>query len=150
MKVFYLILFCFILLSECKESNNSANCGNLKFIPHYYQKTGNGYFHHIILKNYSEECFNNILWIDEIHNYLDTIKKNTPICGISFYSSDADFPKDPDHQNWEIIKKDIIIYFYFAEKFYSNSKYPRISALSIYVNGKEFEVNLDPFKRNHH
>lgn len=145
MKTLKLIVLIFIL-GSCNPNNagsfDEKDCIEPHIRPIYYEQGCNGnkcgYFHTIMLDSYNEDCFNHYDFVFMADKYLDSVKTNLPVKGITFVRP-FDFHPAYDSEDAGPIRENSIVDIYYTDET-MNNKVPEISSISIWTKGKRRDL----------
>jgi hypothetical protein len=136
------ILTCIFLLAACTPSDTTT-CTEPNLNRIYTEKGCNGdicgYYHTIMLDSYSENCFNDYDFIYLADMYLDSVRIDIPVKGITFVKP-FNFQPVYDSRDVGPIRDNSIVDIFYSDSI-MNDKVPEISSISIWTNKKR--KNLD-------
>lgn len=145
MKTLKLIVLLFIL-GSCNPDNagsfDEKDCVETDIRPIYYEQGCNGdkcgYFHTVMLDSYNDDCFNQYDFVFMADTYLDSVKTNLPVKGITFVRP-FDFHPAYDSEDAGPIRENSIVDIYYTDET-MNNKVPEISSISIWTKGKRKDL----------
>jgi hypothetical protein len=141
LSILILILLFFPSCSSDKAAETKCIEPKIKCI--YFEQGCNGdkcgYFHTVMLDHYNDNCFNDYDFIYIADKYLDSVKTNLPVKGITFVKP-FNFQPVYDSRDIEPIRDNSIVDIYFMDDTMKN-KVPEITSICIWINGerKQFE-----------
>jgi hypothetical protein len=92
-----------------------------------------GYWHYVMLDEYSDKCFNDYGFVFVADKYLDSVKNDLPVKGIQFISP-FEFRPVYDSQDLGPLDKNSILEITYSDST-MHLKIPEIHSLAIWVNG---------------
>lgn len=137
-KIILLLAFCFWKCTSKIETPKIYNCKKITLRQYDISQD----VHHLILDNYCDECLDDILREGLIRKYLDTVRITGHLNGVFLYSTDENFPKNREYQDFPKINKNLIVgYAFFDEK---DSLYKNPTGIYTYMEGKRRYISI-PF-----
>jgi hypothetical protein len=143
LRIIFIIVLFFLIGCKAKDQNLATDykTKSLKLV--YTDGSGiggpsdsgqyeiSGYNHYLFIENYDDNAFDNFL-IDYADKYIDTCKTNVPIWSIIFCKP---FNFEPTDDSWRVLLNHAIVRIgYGVETLHK--KYPEISSITFYNNGK--------------
>ena len=112
---FHLIALCLLASNWVEPKNTTSNCNNVTIERAYTEPLStNGsasYSHYLLLKNYSDECYDDISFSKLAKEYADTCTSKKPISIIHFITSAEGMHFESREPDYERIKENEVIGF---------------------------------------
>lgn len=136
MKYFLPIILLIFITVRCNSKRDTCNEPRLKQLHFSEGCNGDkcGYYHTVMLDNYYERCFDDYDFIYIADKYLDSVKANLPVNGITFVKP-FDFQPHYDSRDYGPIRENSIVDIYYNDETMKN-KVPEITSISIWTNGE--------------
>jgi len=133
----FIILLIAIVFDACSGEQSEKACSEPVIKKVYSMRGCNGdkcgYFHTLMLDKYIDDCFNNYDFVYLADRYLDSVKNDVPVCGITFVKP-FDFEPAFDSRDFEPIREHTIVEIFYTDSTIKN-KVPEIEVISIWAKG---------------